>query len=90
MLYKNSAQRVTRAIHTIRDDPFHSIKELKGGAPEHPLYTFKIGLYYRALLSVHDSVLILHVLEIENRKRSYGDFTKRYCGKSHHFSLPIL
>jgi mRNA interferase RelE/StbE len=73
-LDKNTAQRVIRAIHTLRDDPYHSSKKLKGGAPEHPVYTFRIGVHYRAILSVHDSVLVVHVLEIEDRKQAYRDF----------------
>lgn len=73
-LDKNTAQRVIRAIHTLRDNPYRSLKKLKGGGPAHPVYTFRIGLYYRAILSVHDSVLVVHVLEIEDRKQAYRDF----------------
>jgi mRNA interferase RelE/StbE len=73
-LDKNIAQRVIRAIHTLRDNPYYSIKKLKGGAHQHPVYTLRIGLYYRAILSIHDNVLIIHVLEIEDRKQAYRDF----------------
>jgi mRNA interferase RelE/StbE len=38
------------------------------------VYTFRIGLSYRAILSIHDSVLIVHVLEIEHRRQAYRDF----------------
>jgi hypothetical protein len=38
------------------------------------VYTFRIGLHYRAILPVHDTVLIIHVLEIEDRKQAFqGD-----------------
>jgi len=73
-LENTTAQRIIQALHTLCDDPYHSLMKLKGGAPEHPVYTFRIGLYYRAILSVHDSVLIIHVLEIEDRKQTYRDF----------------
>jgi len=73
-LNKETAQRVIRALHTIKEDPYHHIKKLKGTRPEHPLYTYRIGLYYRAILSIHDSVLVILVLEIEDRKQSYRDF----------------
>ena len=69
-----TARRVIRALRTIKEDPYHHIKKLKGTRPEHPLYTYRIGLYYRAILSIHDSVLVILVLEIEDRKQSYRDF----------------
>ena len=69
-----TAQRIIRALHTLCDDPYHTIKKLKGGTPAHPVYTFRIGLYYRAILSVHDTVLIIHVLEVEGRNQAYRDF----------------
>jgi mRNA interferase RelE/StbE len=28
----------------------------------------------RALLSIHDDLLVIHVLEVEHRKHSYRDF----------------
>ena len=73
-LDSNTAERVIRALHTLRDDPYHSLKKWKGGTHEHPVYTFRIGLYYRAILSVHDSVLTVYVLEIEDRNQAYRDF----------------
>ena len=73
-LDKETARRVIRALHTIKEDPYHHIKKLKGARPEHPVYTFRIGLYYRAILSIHDNVLVILVLEIEDRKQSYRDF----------------
>ena len=73
-LDKETARRVIRALHTIREDPYHHMKKLKGARPEHPVYTYRIGLYYRAILSIHDTVLIIHVLEIEDRKQAYRDF----------------
>jgi mRNA interferase RelE/StbE len=69
-----TARRVIRSLHTIREDPYHHIKKLKGARQEHPVYTFRIGLYYRAILSIHDTLLIIHVLEIEDRNQSYRDF----------------
>jgi len=72
---RGTAQRVIRALHTIRKDPYHHIKKLKGARPDHPVYTYRIGLYFRAILSIHDTVLIIHVLEIEDRRQSYRDFS---------------
>ena len=69
-----TARRVIRALHTIREDPYHHIKKLRGARPQHPVYTYRIGLYYRAILSIHDNVLVILVLEIENRNQSYRDF----------------
>lgn len=69
-----TARRIIRTIHTLGEDPYLHVKKLKGGAPDQPIYTFRIGLYHRAILSIHDEVLIVHVLEIENRKQAYRDF----------------
>jgi mRNA interferase RelE/StbE len=73
-LNKETARRVIRALHTIREDPYHHIKKLKGARPEHTVYTYRIGLSCRAILSIHDTVLIIHILEIEDRKQAYRDF----------------
>ena len=73
-LDNKTAQRIIRALHTLCDDPYLHIKKLKGGTPAHLVYTFRIGLYYRAILSVHDTFLIIHVLEIEDRNQAYRDF----------------
>jgi len=73
-LDKEAAQRVIRALHKIKEEPYHHSKKLKGARPEHPVYTYRIGLYYRAILSIHDNVLVILVLEIEDRKQSYRDF----------------
>jgi len=67
------ARRIIRDIHTLGEDPYPHVKKLKGSAPDHPVYTFRIGLYHRAILSIHDEVLIVHVLEIENQQ-AYRDF----------------
>jgi mRNA interferase RelE/StbE len=73
-LDKETARRVIRTLHTIKEEPYHHIKKLKGARPQHPVYTYRIGLYYRAILSIHDNVLVILVLEIEDRKQSYRDF----------------
>ena len=73
-LDRPTAQRVIRALHGLSDRPYSQIKKLKGTDPGHPVYTFRIGSEYRAILSVHDTVLVIHVLEIEDRKKVYRDF----------------
>ncbi len=73
-LDRNNAQRIIRALHGLTEDPYNQIKKLKGTSSGHPVYTFRIGLRYRAILSIHETVLIIHVLEIEDRNRAYRDF----------------
>jgi hypothetical protein len=68
VFFINEAVFLTERIGT--SSRFASIKKLKGGTPEHPVYTFRIGFYYRAILSVHDNVLIIQVLEIEDRDQA--------------------
>jgi mRNA interferase RelE/StbE len=69
-----TARRKIRTIHTLGEDPYLHVRKLEGSAPDHPVYTFRIGLYHRAILSIHDEVLIVHVLGTENRKQAYRDF----------------
>ena len=73
-LERTIAQRIIRALHGLSDHPYSPIKKLKGTNPGHPVYTFRIGTHYRAILSIHDTVLVIHVLEIEDRKQVYRDF----------------
>lgn len=68
------AKKVVRSIHEIRESPYLSIKKVKTSDPRHPIYSFRIGRALRVLLSIHDDVLIIHVLEVEHRKHSYRDF----------------
>jgi mRNA interferase RelE/StbE len=73
-LFLPIARTVIRAIGEISDAPYSSIKKLKGSNPRHPVYSLRIGRNIRVLLSIHDNVLIIHVLEIEDRKQSLRDF----------------
>jgi len=68
------AQKAIRAIEEIRDTPYLHIKKLKASDPKHPVYSLRIRRDVRALLSIHNDVLIIHVLEVEHRKHSYRDF----------------
>jgi len=47
---------------------------MKTSNPRHPLYSIRIHRDVRALLSIHDDLLVIHVLEVEHRKHSYRDF----------------
>jgi mRNA-degrading endonuclease RelE of RelBE toxin-antitoxin system len=44
--------------------------------PVHINQDWYLGKYrdVRALLSIHDDVLVIHLLEVEHRKHSYRDF----------------
>jgi mRNA interferase RelE/StbE len=69
-----TARTVVNAIHTIKDDPYQFIKKIKASNPNHPVYSLRVGRDVRALLSIHNDVLIIHVLEIDYRKHAYRDF----------------
>jgi mRNA interferase RelE/StbE len=73
-LPRETAQKVVRAIQTIKEDPYRFIKKLKASSPDHPVFSLRIMRDVRALLSIHDDVLIIHVLEIDHRKQAYRDF----------------
>lgn len=68
------ARQVIRKIHEIREEPFHVIKKIKASNPRHPVYSVRIRRDVRAFISIHDDVLIIHVLEVEFRKTAYRDF----------------
>ena len=68
------ARKVVLSIHEIREAPYLSIKKMKASDPRYPIYSFRIGRGVCVLLSIHDDVLIIHVLEVEHRKHSYRDF----------------
>ncbi|ABS56365.1 plasmid stabilization system [Methanoregula boonei 6A8] len=68
------ARQVIRKIHAISQEPYHHIKKIKGSHPLHPVYSVRIRRGLRAFLSIHDDVLIIHVLEVEYRKSAYRDF----------------
>ena len=68
------ARKVVSAIHNIKEDPYQFIKKMKASNPNHPVYSLRVRRDVRALLSIHDDVLIIHVLEIDYRKQAYRDF----------------
>ena len=73
-LPKELARQVIQKIHSLCEDPYHHIKKIKGSHPWHPIYSVRIRRGLRAFLSIHDNVLIIHVLEVEYRKTAYRDF----------------
>ncbi|MCP1662111.1 MULTISPECIES: type II toxin-antitoxin system RelE/ParE family toxin [Methanocalculus] len=73
-LPKETARMVVRRISEIKNAPYLSIKKLKASNPQHPVYSLRIRRDIRALVSIHDDIVIIHVLEVESRKRSYRDF----------------
>ena len=68
------ARKVVSAIQNIKKDPYQCIKKIKASNPNHPVYSLRVRRDVRALLSIHDDVLIIHVLEIDYRKQAYRDF----------------
>lgn len=67
-------RKVVSTIQNIKEDPYQFIKKLKATNPKHPIYTLRVRKDVRVLLSIHDDVLIIHVLEIDFRKQVYRDF----------------
>ena len=68
------ARKVVSTISTIKEDPYRFVKKLKASNPDHPVYSLRVRRDVRALLSIHNEVLIIHVLEIDYRKQAYRDF----------------
>ena len=70
----DTAHKVVQAIHELREDPYRFIRKIKASGPRHPVYSFRAQWDIRVLLSIHDDVLIIHILEVEHRKHSNRDF----------------
>ena len=68
------AKNVVRAIHSISKSPCHYIKKMKASNSGHPISSLRIRRDVQALLSILDTILVIHVLEVEHRKHSYRDF----------------
>jgi mRNA-degrading endonuclease RelE of RelBE toxin-antitoxin system len=79
------AQRIIRALHTLCDDPSLTIRMLKGD----PGYTFRIGFYDRAILSVHDTVLIIHLIEVGDRNQDIPGFLIEMYVRVREYSVHI-
>ena len=73
-LPQDLARQVIRKIHSVSEEPYHHIKKIKGSNPRHPVFSVRIRRGLRAFLSIHNDVLIIHVLEVEYRKTAYRDF----------------
>ena len=72
-LDKEPARWVICALHLIKEDPYHHIKKLKKAHDQHQVYTYRIGFYDRAILSIHGTVPVILVPEIEDRTESSRD-----------------
>jgi mRNA interferase RelE/StbE len=68
------AREVIQKIHSIREEPYRFIKKIQGSHPAHPIYSLRVQREIRVFLSLHDGVLLIHVLEVEQRKTAYRDF----------------
>ena len=73
-LPRETAQKAIHAIDEISDAPYLYVKKMQASNPKHPVYSFRVTREVRAFLSIHNDVLIIHVLEVEHRKHSYRDF----------------
>jgi mRNA interferase RelE/StbE len=63
-------RNVVSAIQNIKKDPYQFTKKMKASNPDHPVYSLRVHRNVRALLSIHNDVLIIHVLEIDYRKQA--------------------
>lgn len=68
---QKTAQRIIRALHSLTGDPYSRVKKLQGTSQ--PFYSFHIGLAHRAILTIQDAVLVVLILEIEDRKKEDRD-----------------
>jgi mRNA interferase RelE/StbE len=62
-------KRIKNAIEELTDDPFSHVKKLKTSSNA-PLYSLRVG-EYRVIMAIHNSKLIILVLEVGNRSKIY-------------------
>ena len=53
-------------------DPSRHVKKLHGGSAT-PFYSLRVGTY-RAILNIHDAVLMIVVIEVGHRSKVYRKF----------------
>lgn len=68
-LPEEAAKRIFRAISAIKEDPYSSVKKLKGSA-KCPLYSLRVGSY-RAITMIGDERMIIFVIEAGYRSDIY-------------------
>jgi mRNA-degrading endonuclease RelE of RelBE toxin-antitoxin system len=79
-LPKLVAQTVLLTIRDLAADPHnppsrgHRPKKLKGTTHPNPIYSLRVGRDVRVLLAIYDSLKVMYVLEVDQRKSVYRDF----------------
>ncbi|MBN1167629.1 MAG: type II toxin-antitoxin system RelE/ParE family toxin [Methanospirillaceae archaeon] len=63
------AQKIIRAIHELKNNPWSRVQKLKGSDTS-PFYSLHVG-GYRAILSIQNNKLIVYVVEAGSRKIIY-------------------
>ena len=72
-LERVDAQRIVRAVRSMKENPREHVEKLKTSAGAVPIYSFHVG-HFRVLLEIVDARLLVLVLEVRHRKTSYRDF----------------
>jgi mRNA interferase RelE/StbE len=72
-LERVDAQRIIRAIHSMKENPRGHVEKLRTSTAAAPIYSFHVG-HFRVLLEIVDARLLVLVLEVRHRKTSYRDF----------------
>ncbi len=72
-LERADAQRIVRAVRSMKENPREHVEKLKTSAGAVPIYSFHVG-QFRVLLEIVDARLLVLVLEVRHRKTSYRDF----------------
>jgi mRNA interferase RelE/StbE len=66
------AQRIILSINGIREDPYTSVKKIKG-TKRHPLYTHRVG-EYRVIMDITEDRLLIMVMTTGHRSKIYRKY----------------
>jgi mRNA interferase RelE/StbE len=67
LLNKKTAERISRKLEGIRDDPYRFVKRLKGM----PLFSLRAG-DYRIIMDIKNNQMLIFVVRIGHRSKAYN------------------
>ncbi|MGC9514816.1 type II toxin-antitoxin system RelE family toxin [Methanocrinis sp.] len=66
------AARIFRAVGAIKEDPYSSVKKIKGSA-KCPIYSLRVG-DYRVIMTIEGDRMIIFVIEVGHRSAVYRKY----------------
>ena len=71
-LPEEAARRIFRVVSSIKEDPYSSVKKIKGSA-KCPIYSLRVG-DYRVIMTIEGDRMIIFVIEVGHRSTVYRKY----------------